>query len=176
MRRLLAPLAVVAALLAGLVPLLLLEGGRRAWGFRLYTIVLGVLAVRAVLHLVEATPAPPATSPFRRRSRLAAAVVTRVRRRRRTLHHYRGSAQLVRSATGSAGTLHHRLRPVLQSIAGERLHVRHGLAVDDARVAALVSPSTWELLRPDRPAPAERRAPGAPLAVIRAALDDLEKL
>jgi hypothetical protein len=67
---------------------------------------------------------------------------------------------------GSAGEFHARLRPLLLSIAAAR--TRHpSEALDDP---------TWELLRPDRPAPTDRAAPGLPLRRIAELVDTVEEL
>jgi hypothetical protein len=69
-------------------------------------------------------------------------------------------------SAASAGEFHARLRPLLLEIAAAR--VRHPREALDA--------GTWELLRPDQPAPDDRTAPGPPLRHIAAALDTIESL
>ena len=80
-------------------------------------------------------------------------------------------------ATGTAFDVHYRLRPLLQPIATDLL-LRRGVALDGdpARAAALVGPDAWELVRPDRPAPADRAARGIPLESAARAVDGLERL
>ena len=58
--------------------------------------------------------------------------------------------------------LHFRLRPHLRLIAAGLLEGRHGVLLDDepARARALLGEETWELLREDRPVPADRHARG----------------
>ena len=92
-------------------------------------------------------------------------------------------AQLVRLErivewSGESGvTAHTRLRPMLVEIAAARL-ARRGLAldrdVDEAR--RLLGPAVWELVRPDRPAPRGRDAPGIPPRRLEEILDVLEAL
>jgi hypothetical protein len=79
-------------------------------------------------------------------------------------------------ATGTAFDVHFRLRPVLRSIASGQL-LRRGVDLERQpdRARALLGPSVWELVRPGRPAPDDRAAPGLPLAEIERAVDDLER-
>ena len=83
----------------------------------------------------------------------------------------------VATATTHAGDLHVRLRPILREIAGEGLR-RRGIDLDADPVAAraLLAPGTWELVRPDRPRPAEPFAPGLTRKELDAVLDELEGL
>jgi hypothetical protein len=83
----------------------------------------------------------------------------------------------VASGTASAGDLHLRLRPILREVAIDGLR-RHGveLDADPARAQQLLAPATWELVRPDRPAPADAFARGLPPAQLDLVLDDLEAL
>jgi hypothetical protein len=66
----------------------------------------------------------------------------------------------VSTATAHAGELHLRLRPVLREVAADGL-LRRGLDLDrDPEAArAVLAPDTWEIVRPDRPAPADALAP-----------------
>ena len=74
----------------------------------------------------------------------------------------------------SAGHLHTRLLPLLRDAASARLGIDFDLHPDRARAA--LGEETWELLRPDRPAPADRNAAGLPLRRVRAVVDLLEQL
>ena len=179
MTRLVAPIAVVTALVGSLVPLLLLEGPARAWGFRVYVLAVGALAARAVVRRVDAaaerTAGELTARPFRRPRRAAALardLWSSVTRRRASP--YDGGTLLVNSATLTAGSAHHRLRPVLRTIADERLRARHGITLDDPRAAAVFTATSWEILRPDRRAPDDRLGPGLTFDTISAVLDDLE--
>lgn len=167
MRRLVAPALVVAAVVGALPPLLLLEGGGRTTGFRLYGVVVGVLALRAVTRWVDAQPAASPPPPFRR---------PRLRRRVVQPVPVDPAEQLVRLATFSAGDVHRGLRPVLQVVADERLRARHRCTLTDPGAASLLGTATWELLRPDRPRPVDRRGPGLTPEQIDAVLADLEAL
>lgn len=92
-------------------------------------------------------------------------------------------AQLVRLErivewSGSSGLdAHTRLRPVLVEIAEVRLAGR-GLRLerDVAEARRLLGPKAWELVRPDRPAPRDRDAPGIAAGDLEEILDALEAL
>jgi hypothetical protein len=83
----------------------------------------------------------------------------------------------VASGTATAGDLHLRLRPILREVAIDGLR-RHGveLDADPGRAQELLAPVTWELVRPDRPAPADAFGRGLPTAELDLVLDDLEAL
>ena len=69
--------------------------------------------------------------------------------------------------TTSAGHLHRRLLPVLRDAAVARL------GADFTRTH--LGDETWELLRPDRPEPPDRTAPGLSLRRVRAIVEQLER-
>jgi hypothetical protein len=83
----------------------------------------------------------------------------------------------VASGTASAADLHLRLRPILRDIATDGLH-RHGVELDaePARAQQLLAPVTWEIVRPDRPAPRDAFARGLPADQLDLVIDDLEAL
>ena len=85
--------------------------------------------------------------------------------------------RVVSAATSHAGDLHLRLRPILREIAADGLR-RHGVELDAQPQAAqrLLAPETWELVRPDRPRPADAFARGVAPKQLDAVLDDLEAL
>ena len=74
--------------------------------------------------------------------------------------------------------LHRRLRPLLRQIAAHRLTIRHGVALDagDGHARRLLGDEAWELLRPDRELPDERRGPRLGVHEIEAIVARLEKL
>ena len=80
-------------------------------------------------------------------------------------------------SVGTAFDVHYRLRPALRAIASGLL-LRRGVDLERApeRAETLVGPAVWELVRPDRPAPEDRTAPGLPLESIEGAVEDLERL
>lgn len=79
---------------------------------------------------------------------------------------------------GSAGHAHRRLLPLLREAAAARLAAGHGIELarrpDAAR--ALLGEEAWELLRPDRPEPVDRNAPGIPSARVEELVTTLESL
>jgi hypothetical protein len=92
-------------------------------------------------------------------------------------------AQLVRLErivewSGSSGLdAHSRLRPVLVEIADARL-ARRGLRLerDVGEARLLLGPKAWDLVRPDRPPPEDRDAPGIAPGDLEEILDRLEAL
>jgi hypothetical protein len=74
----------------------------------------------------------------------------------------------------SAGHLHLRLLPLLREVASAKLGV--DLELRPERAKTLLGDDAWKLLRPDRPPPEDRIAPGLPLRRIRALVDTLERL
>jgi hypothetical protein len=78
----------------------------------------------------------------------------------------------------SAGHAQRRLLPLLRAAAAARLGSRRGLELERSPDAAraLLGEDVWELLRPDRPEPTDRHAPGPPRERIAAVIDRLETL
>ena len=81
-------------------------------------------------------------------------------------------------AGANAFDVHVRVRPSLREIAAHRLESRRGLDLDRGapETRALLGDDLWELVRPGRPAPGDRSAPGIPLERLRAYVDRLERL
>jgi len=73
----------------------------------------------------------------------------------------------------SAGHLHMRLLPLLREIATARLGFDTARAPERAR--AFLGDDVWELLRPDRPAPADRNAPGLTQRQLERCIEALER-
>ena len=65
-------------------------------------------------------------------------------------------------ARSSAFDLHARLRPAVAELATELLSGRRGIDLerDPVRARAVLGDDAWELVRPDRPVPTDRHAPG----------------
>ena len=76
--------------------------------------------------------------------------------------------------SSSAGNLHTRLLPLLRNAAAARLALDFDLHPGRARAA--LGDETWELLRPDRPVPEDRNAPGLPLRRVQSIVSRLERL
>jgi hypothetical protein len=55
---------------------------------------------------------------------------------------------------------------------------RYGVDLDSepGRARELIGASAWEVVRPDRPPPRDRLAPGPPLSSLREVVADLEKV
>jgi hypothetical protein len=92
-----------------------------------------------------------------------------------------GEPTLVRElelSTYNAFHLHLRLRPLLREIAAHRLRSRYGVELDaePARARELVASEAWEIVRPDRPPPADRLGAGPTLGELTAVVDELEAL
>jgi hypothetical protein len=135
----------------------------RTVAVRIYLLVVGALAMVAVLAALGAAV------PGRRRSQLAQALSERATPPQRLSELARMEREVM-LAVGSAYDLHRRLLPQLREIAQARLE----------RTGKRPGPDTlgrwWELLRPDRPEPEDRFAPGIPEADLRALVADLERM
>jgi hypothetical protein len=86
--------------------------------------------------------------------------------------------RLISSAEASTLHTHAYLRPALVEVATRRL-ATHGYALDTIAPETgreLLGEPLWELVRPGRPFPEDRHAPGVPGAQIDAMLDVLEAL
>jgi hypothetical protein len=71
---------------------------------------------------------------------------------------------------------HFHLRPYVRDLVAHRLR---GAGIDldtDPRAPALLGPVCWDLVRSDRPAPADGRRPGLDDATVRALTDLLERI
>lgn len=106
--------------------------------------------------------------------------LTRFWRRRRQpdrLRQLEGLEHAVEFAQGTSFDLHFRLRPHLVRIAEHRLALRGvSLTAQPRRAEALVGGDAWELIRPDRPEPDNRSAPGAPLPVLKRVVDQIDEI
>lgn len=81
-------------------------------------------------------------------------------------------------STLTAFHLHVRLRPLLREIAAHRLRAHYGVDLDaePGRARELVGAQAWELVRPLRPPPADRLAPGPPVSYLREVVTELERI
>ena len=83
-------------------------------------------------------------------------------------------------ALGAAGAfdLHHYLRPRLRVITAELLSARRRVSLDEdpREVRGLLGEEAWELVRSDRPRPADRLASGASPQVLHRVVEALERL
>jgi hypothetical protein len=80
--------------------------------------------------------------------------------------------------SADADHAHRRLLPLLRATAAARISSRHGfeLARRPEAARALLGDDVWELLRPDRPPPADRHGPGVSRARIAAVVERVESL
>jgi hypothetical protein len=85
--------------------------------------------------------------------------------------------RVVEAGHQTAGDVHVRVRPLLREIAGPLLR-RHGVRLDGepARARALLGEELWEVVRPDRPPPRERRDRGLELSELEQLVQRLERL
>ncbi|HET7743138.1 MAG TPA: hypothetical protein VFK76_00180 [Gaiellaceae bacterium] len=74
--------------------------------------------------------------------------------------------------------LHYRVRPRLRELAAPLLALRRGISLDRDSDAArrVLGETTWDLVRPDRPAPDDRLAAGIPATALRDVVASLERL
>src|SRR5204863_7912748 len=77
-----------------------------------------------------------------------------------------------------AAHAHHRLLPLLRAAAIARLATHHGIELDRRPDAAraVLGEEAWDLLRPDRPEPDDRFAPGVPRERVAALIELVESL
>lgn len=160
--------ALVASVAAGIAAYL--SSGLRSVFLDVYLVIMcGVL----LLAFVRATNArAPAAAP----SAFERALVEMKRRPPDT-----GETALARDVDLSvlgAFHLHARLRPILREIAAHRLRLHYGVDLDGepGRARELVGAEAWELVRPHRPPPADRLAPGPPLSTLAEAVTQLERI
>jgi hypothetical protein len=84
----------------------------------------------------------------------------------------------VGAATHRSMELHHQLRRRLRRLAQDRLAADHGVDMDADPEAArrLLGDEAWDLLRPDRVAPADRFGPGMPVEGVTRIVTAVEEL
>lgn len=84
----------------------------------------------------------------------------------------------VQQSVASTFHLHARLRPILREIAAHRVSVRFGVDLDreHERARELIGGDAWELVRPGRPPPGDRLAPGPPASHLSKVVEELERI
>jgi hypothetical protein len=137
----------------------------------IYVLVLAAIALAALTRIARPAEELRQPSPFER------ALQPRTERPMRPPELVRTERELT-LGLASAGHTHRRLLPLLREAAAARLAARHGVDLErrPGEAAALLGEDTWELLRADRPEPADRHAPGLPLARVQAVVERLEAL
>jgi uncharacterized membrane protein len=137
--------------------------GDRSLAVHIYLLVLGAIFMTALLSGLGGAVPGRRRSEFRRALDQPAAKPDQVSELAKV-------EREVTLAVGSAHDLHTRLLPRLREIAEARLE-RSG-----RRPGPDTLGRSWELLRADRPEPANRFAPGIRTAELRALVSDLEEL
>ena len=137
--------------------------GERTIALHIYVLFLGALLMLVVVSGVGAA------APRARRSDLAAALDERPAPAGRVSQLAKVEREVTLSI-GNAYDLHTRLLPHLREIATARLERRGQRSGPDTLGR------WWELLRPDRPEPSERFAPGIREAELRDLVAELERL
>ena len=154
-----------------LVVVLVVLPGRSELALHGYWLVLAAFALALLVRLVRRAHPVPKSSPFDLGLR-------RSPRARRSLAELEQMEREVILATSTAFDVHLRLRPRLRRIAAYLLATRRGVDLEAKPEVAreLLGEQTWELVRPDRPAPTERHAPGLRRADLRDVVASLERL
>jgi hypothetical protein len=134
-----------------------------------------VLAVGAIVLVLLVPGAAARPGPRPRRLRRPARLT---RRRRRTTPDLAAIDRLLALSLASAEDEHLRLRPLVLEIATQRLADHTGVRIDAApeAAAAILGQETWELVRPDRERPADRRARGMSPQRLHAVVESLERI
>jgi hypothetical protein len=164
MRRHWLDVAVLFVLSSGVCAYVSLQvPGERRIALHVYLLFIGALLMLAVVSAVSAA------APRARRSDLATALNERPERAGAVPQLAKVEREVM-LAIGNAYDLHTRLLPHLREIAAARLE-RRGLRPGPDTLGRW-----WELLRPDRPEPRERFAPGIAERDLRALVNDLERI
>jgi len=164
-----AVLAVAATL--ALVAVVELRPDRRPLAVAAWLLLLATLAARLLLRWLLLAYPRPRPSPF------DAALAARPAPPKPPAELER-LARLLALSSASALHAHTRLRPELRRVAADRLSFARGIELDADPVAAraALGEAAWPLVRPDPGETPDREAPGAPLAVLDAAVAALERM
>ena len=168
LRRLLAPLVTATLALVGLLALRPLSTSR---ALAIWVVLVAAMALYLLVRHSHRT------AGGRGGSRFEAALRPRARAPEQPVELLRMERELELGIAG-AGYAHNRLLPLLRSVAASRLTSRHGIELErrpDAARAAL-GEEAWEWLRPDRPEPDDRFAPGVPREQVEHLIATVESL
>jgi hypothetical protein len=137
-----------------------------------FVLVVGGLLLLVLVRATGAAGGRPAGASVYERA------LRRHARGRLRPHELESLERTVTLAGTSAFDLHARLRPLLREIAEHRLTSARGLRLDSGspEVRQALGDELWELLRPDRPPPTDRFAPGLGRERLAAHVDALETL
>lgn len=88
------------------------------------------------------------------------------------------TARELSMAGAAAFDVHFRLRPVLRELAADLLATRRGIDLERSpeRAHDALGDDVWEIVRPDRPEPAQRHAPGLDEAHLERIVTALERV
>ena len=155
---------------AALVVALLVAPQRATLAIHVWLLVELGLAFLAFMRLVQGLY-PRTASPFEGSLRRA----PRSAERPGSLNRLEREVSMAGSA---AFDVHFRLRPVVAELAAELLSSRRGvdLAREPERAQAALGDDVWELVRPDRPQPAERHGSGIDEARLGRVVTALESV
>jgi hypothetical protein len=150
----------------GLIGVVVFAPGRLELALRIYGLVLAaVIIVLALLALRRAFPSESAlrVSPSARRPAQPPSSLARMQNE-------------VVLGMASSFDLHYRLAPRLRAIAAGLLGSRRRvfLPADEERAREILGVATWEIVRPDRPAPEDRLTTGIPVRDLTGVVDSLE--
>jgi hypothetical protein len=136
-----------------------------------YVLVLAAVALAALTRIARSSSDTPPQSAF------DAALLVRSVDSSRPPELVRTEREITLGLSNAAH-LYQRLLPILREAAAARLLTGHNVDLDRRPTAArnLLGDDAWELLRPDRPAPLDRNAPGISLRQLRDTVSTLEKL
>ena len=152
----------------GLVVALLIAPHRAALAIHVWLLIVLGLAFLAFVRLVQALY-PRIPSPFdgslsrHQPPSERPAALNRLERE-------------VSMAGSAAFDVHYRLRPTITELAAELLSARRGIDLEREpdRAQAALGDDAWELVRPDRPQPAERHGSGIDEARLNRVVTALE--
>ena len=150
---------------------LLFTAGVRRTVVDVYLVVLAAVLMLALFRIARALRASHAESPFD----LALAALRAPEETDKSPLSTERDVELSRI---EAVHFHVRARPLLREIAAHRLRTKYGVELDrePERARELLPADVWEVVRPERPFPEDRLAPGPSYAEQRKLLDGLESL
>jgi len=143
------------------------------------TLAQGVLLAVGGVAVLALVPRPASSRESRRRTRRhREAIWRRGRRTPRSTPDLAAVDRLLNLSVSSAEDAHVRLRPLVADLARQRLADHTGVRLDGdpEAAAAAVGPDVWELVRPDRPRPPDRRSRGIDPAQLRRVVESLERI
>ena len=162
---------LVAVATVALVVLLALRPLSTSRAFAIWTVLVAAMALAVLVRASRRSGGPQQARRFE------SALSARPEEAPQPMELVRMERELMLGMADAAHA-HRRLLPLLRAAATARLASHHGIELEYRRDAAeeMLGEDAWELLRPDRPAPADRHAPGVPRARLVAVIERLERL